>query len=206
MLRKLVRAVFTIAGAILGYGVFLLVEFLARFFGHSDWVNFTNMQEFYISVSFALIFGLIFFQLTPTIKKQGNKMADNIESDLKKVSTNDIVLGTVGLIAGLIIAFLISQIYAGIKIPYLDVILNIITYILLGYLGITIATKKGTDIKALWLTSRRVSSVGGKNSKQKTDAAPKIFDTSVIIDGRISDIMKTGFIEGPIVIPEFVLV
>ena len=68
MLRKLVRAVFTIAGAILGYGVFLLVEFLARFFGHSDWVNFTNMQEFYISVSFALIFGLIFFQLTPTIK------------------------------------------------------------------------------------------------------------------------------------------
>ncbi len=38
------------------------------------------------------------------------------------------------------------------------------------------------------------------------DATPKIFDTSVIIDGRISDIMKTGFIEGPIVIPEFVLV
>lgn len=96
MLRKLVRAVFTIAGAVLGYGAFLLVKFLARFFGHDDWVNFTNMQEFYISVSFALIFGLIFFQLTPTIKKQGNKMADNIESDLKKVSTNDIVMGTVG--------------------------------------------------------------------------------------------------------------
>lgn len=206
MLRKLVRAVFTIVGAVLGYGAFLLVKFLARFFGHDDWVNFTNMQEFYISVSFAIIFGLIFFQLTPTIKKQGNKMADNIESDLKKVSTNDIVMGTVGLIAGLIIAFLISQIYAGIKIPYLSVILNIITYILLGYLGITIATKKSSDIKALWLTSRRISSVGGKNSKQKMDATPKIFDTSVIIDGRISDIMKTGFIEGPIVIPEFVLV
>lgn len=206
MLRKLVRAVFTIVGAVLGYGAFLLVKFLARFFGHGDWVNFTNMQEFYISVSFALIFGLIFFQLTPTIKKQGNKMADNIESDLKKVSTNDIVMGTAGLIAGLIIAFLISQIYAGIKIPYLSVILNIITYILLGYLGITIATKKSSDIKALWLTSRRISSVGGKNSKQKMDATPKIFDTSVIIDGRISDIMKTGFIEGPIVIPEFVLV
>lgn len=71
MLRKLVRAVFTIVGAVLGYGAFLLVKFLARFFGHDDWVNFTNMQEFYISVSFALIFGLIFFQLTPTIKKQG---------------------------------------------------------------------------------------------------------------------------------------
>ncbi len=59
-------------------------------------------------------------------------MANNIESDLQKMSANDIVLGTVGLIAGLIIAFLISQIYVGIKIPYLDVILNIITYITSG--------------------------------------------------------------------------
>src|SRR6056297_4216530 len=34
---------------------------------------------------------------------------------------------------------------------------------------------------------------------------PKILDTSVIIDGRIADICKTGFVEGPLVIPEFVL-
>ena len=39
MLRKLVRAVFTIVGAVLGYGAFLLVKFLARFFGHDDWVE-----------------------------------------------------------------------------------------------------------------------------------------------------------------------
>ena len=42
--------------------------------------------------------------------------------------------------------------------------------------------------------------------KSKTGNVPKILDTSVIIDGRISGIMKTGFLEGPIVIPEFVLV
>lgn len=46
----------------------------------------------------------------------------------------------------------------------------------------------------------------GKGKSKGGDATPKIFDTSVIIDGRISDIMKTGFIEGSIVIPEFVLV
>ena len=44
-----------------------------------------------------------------------------------------------------------------------------------------------------------------KDSKKKS-AIPKILDTSVIIDGRIVEIMKTGFLEGPIVIPEFVLV
>lgn len=173
MLRKLVRAVFTIVGAVLGYGAFLLVKFLARFFGHDDWVNFTNMQEFYISVSFALIFGLIFFQLTPTIKKQGNKMADNIESDLKKVSTNDIVMGTAGLIAGLIIAFLISQIYAGIKIPYLSVILNIITYILLGTWGLRSQRKKVRISKRSGLLREGFLQWEAKISKQKMDAAPK---------------------------------
>lgn len=207
MLRKLLRTILTVTGAIVGYGVFLLTKFLVSLSGHEDWVNFSGIQEISISLLFAIIFGLIFFRLTPAFTKQGNKVAKNIETDLQKMSTNDIVLGTIGLIAGLIVAFLISQIYVGIKIPYVDVILNIITYIILGYLGIVIATRKGKDIKTAWMTSRKVSSVGGgRGGRQKNAAAPKIFDTSVIIDGRISDIMKTGFIEGPIVIPEFVLV
>ena len=134
-------------------------------------------------------------------------MANNIEVDLQKVSVNDLVMGTLGLIAGLIIAFLISQIYVGITIPYLDVILNIVTYIILGYLGIVIATTKSKDIRSAWTRSKLISSVGGgKSSRSKNEVTPKIFDTSVIIDGRIADIMKTGFIEGNIVIPEFVLV
>lgn len=41
---------------------------------------------------------------------------------------------------------------------------------------------------------------------RKRARVPKILDTSVIIDGRILEIIKTGFLEGPIVIPEFVLV
>ena len=207
MLKKLVRAVFTIAGAIVGYGVFLLMKFLVTFAGYEEWVDFSGIQELCISILFAIIFGLLFFRLTPTLKKQGKRMTNNLESDLQKMSTNDIVMGTIGLIVGLLVAFLIGQIYGGIKLPYLDVILNIITYIILGYLGIVIATRKGKDIRTAWLTSKKISSVGGsKGSKQKNYATPKIFDTSVIIDGRISDIMKTGFIEGPIVIPEFVLV
>ena len=207
MLRKLLRTVLTVVGSVVGYGVFLLTKFLVSLSGHEEWVDFSGIQEICVALLFALIFGLLFFRLTPTFRKQGNKVAQNIESDLQKMSTNDIVLGTIGLIAGLIVAFLISQIYVGIKIPYVDVILNVITYLLLGYLGIVIATRKGKDIRNSWLAARKISSVGGvRGGRQKNSATPKIFDTSVIIDGRISDIMKTGFIEGPVVIPEFVLV
>lgn len=206
MLKKLVRAVFTLAGAIVGYGLYLLTKFLIAFAGYEGLVNLSGIQEICISALFVIIFGLIFFRLTPTLKKQGNKVARNIESDLQKVSVSELVMGTIGLIAGLIIAFLISQIYVGIKIPYVDVILNIFTYIILGYLGIVIATRKGKDIKNDLLNQRKMISVPGRSGKMKQDASAKIFDTSVIIDGRIADIMKTGFLEGPIVIPEFVLV
>ena len=206
MLQKLVRAVLTIAGAILGFGLYTLTKFLIILAGHKELVDFSEIQDMIISTLVAIIFGLIFFRLTAAFKKQGNKMANNLESDLQKMSANDIVMGTVGLIAGLIIAFLISQIYVGIKVPYLDVILNVITYIILGYLGIVIATKKGKDIRGSLLNWRLSGSGTGKGGKTKSDATPKILDTSVIIDGRIADIMKTGFIEGQIVIPEFVLV
>lgn len=206
MLQKLVRAVLTIAGALLGFGLYTLTKFLIILAGHKELVDFSEIQDMIISTLVAIICGLIFFRLTPAFKKQGNKMANNLESDLQKMSANDIVMGTVGLIAGLIIAFLISQIYVGIKVPYLDVILNVITYIILGYLGIVIATKKGKDIRGSLLNWRLSGSGTGKGGKTKSDATPKILDTSVIIDGRIADIMKTGFIEGQIVIPEFVLV
>lgn len=206
MLQKLVRAVLTIAGAILGFGLYTLTKFLIVLAGHKELVDFSEIQDMIISALVAIIFGLIFFRLTPAFKKQGNKMANNLESDLQKMSANDIVMGTVGLIAGLIIAFLISQIYAGIKVPYLGVILNIITYIILGYLGIVIATKKGKDIRGSLMNWRLSGPGSGRSGKTKSDATPKILDTSVIIDGRIADIMKTGFIEGQIVIPEFVLV
>ena len=206
MLQKLVRAVLTIAGALLGFGLYTLTKFLIILAGHKELVDFSEIQDMIISTLVAIIFDLIFFRLTPAFKKQGNKMANNLESDLQKMSANDIVMGTVGLIAGPIIAFLRSQIYVGIKVPYLDVILNVITYIILGYLGIVIATKKGKDIRGSLLNWRLSGSGIGKGGKTKSDATPKILDTSVIIDGRIADIMKTGFIEGQIVIPEFVLV
>ena len=206
MLSKLVRSALTIAGGIVGYGVYLLAQFLMTVTGNTELVEFTKVEEICMAAFFVIIFALIFFRLTPALNTQSKKVANNIESDLQKMSANDLVLGTIGLIAGLIIAFLISQIYSGIKIPFVDVILNIITYIILGYLGIVVATRKGKDIRNSWLMSKKISSVGGKGNKMKSDATPKIFDTSVIIDGRISDIMKTGFLEGPIVIPEFVLV
>jgi uncharacterized protein YacL len=76
----------------------------------------------------------------------------------------------------------------------------------MGYLGISIATKKKEDLISFANQLRRSSQKDKeKTAKQENRVMPKILDTSVIIDGRIADICKTGFVEGPLVIPSFVL-
>jgi len=203
--KKLFRTVFTLLGAIVGYGVFLLVGFILDTAEVMSIDSFGKWQRLGIEAFFVIIFGLIFFRLTPTLNRQSRKVVNNIENDLQHIPTNEIVAGTAGLITGLILAYLISQVYSLIRIPYLPVVLTAATYLILGYLGVVVASKKAKDLISNITSSRRVSVRGEKNTKSR-DAAPKIFDTSVIIDGRIADILNTGFLEGNIVIPEFVLV
>ncbi|MFA5527490.1 MAG: PIN domain-containing protein [Peptostreptococcales bacterium] len=134
------------------------------------------------------------------------KISKVIDSEMQKIPSNEIVTGTVGLIAGLIIANLISKIFEKIQIFSIGMILTIIAYILFGYLGISISTKKYKDI-ILTIPSmkKNPSSHLTKNKGKNLSAKPKILDTSVIIDGRIADILKTGFVEGTIILPEFML-
>ena len=205
MIKKLLRLVMTTIGVAIGYGVFLLVRFLINLEGVPI-RTLTDTEEFWMSVIFELIFAILFFKLTPILSKQSRKAAINIEMELKGVSSSDMITGTVGLIAGFIIAFLLTQLYELFQITWLSVSLTIVTYIVLGYLGIVIATRKGSDLINAINAAKKTQFVGGKGKAKGAEATPKIFDTSVIIDGRISDIMRTGFIEGRIIIPEFVLV
>lgn len=203
MLKKLIRIAFTILGAVAGYGISLVCGFLYELSGNKLSDILSTSEQFAAGLIFAIFFGIIFFRVTPKIGKHSEYMAKSIESDLQGVSTNDILSGTFGLIVGLMIAVLISQSFAGIRIFYLGTILSMITYIIFGYLGVVIAKKRFKDVIANFLNKNKVGQGKGKN--KISDATPKILDTSVIIDGRISDIMKTGFIEGTIIIPEFVL-
>lgn len=198
MIDKILRIGLSLLGVLFGYGVFYLLrttEILN--------VALNGWSGLAVSIGFALLFGIIFFLLSSKIIRQVRKIIDFIEAELQKKSVTDIALGSVGLIVGLIIAYLLSQ--PLLKIPFLGLVSSIILYGIFGYLGIKIPTKKGEDISNTIgnITSLRKS---GKDKTNKTyKSCPKILDTSVIIDGRIADICKTGFIEGPLVIPMFVL-
>ena len=207
MLGKLIRAVMTIVGAIVGYGFYLLVKYWAGLQGYNMETEFTVAEQIFTVTALALIFAIIFYKLFPVFRRGGMKAAGNLESDLKDTPINDIISTIAGLITGLFVAYLISRgIYTSIEIPVVSMILNILTYIILGGLGVLVVNSKAKEIGSLLLNARKGASQSGRTGKHKSDATPKIFDTSVIIDGRIADILETGFIEGQIIIPEFVLV
>ncbi|HEY5156860.1 MAG TPA: PIN domain-containing protein, partial [Anaerolineales bacterium] len=84
-------------------------------------------------------------------------------------------------------------------------ILPFIGVLLFGYFGVAVFISRQTDIANILngLASRREdgSSTGGSNLSSRTI----LLDTSVIIDGRVADIAKTGFLPGTLLIPRFVL-
>ena len=218
MLKKLFKGIFTLVGILVGYGA---SDLLWRIYAEMDPESSQALaagEKLWLQIFIALIFGIIFYKLAPVLNRKSKKMADNIGNDLQAVSASDLVGGTLGLIAGLVIAFLITQIYTGILPGMLNLTLTICIYALLGYIGLVIGNKKLPEVFAASIAARKLAARAAaaadehpyadynmKDSK-KRNVVPKILDTSVIIDGRIVEIMKTGFLEGPIVIPEFVLV
>ncbi len=127
-----------------------------------------------------------------------------LEDRLKKGSLKNLLGSFIGLVLGIILANLISSQ----SLPYLinerqisALPLYGLLYGIFGYIGLRIGLKKGGDFQ--WPRSLRDGKPTGKGLSG--NGITKILDTSVIIDGRIADIAETGFMEGPLLIPQFVL-
>ncbi len=122
-----------------------------------------------------------------------------LEGGLKKVPFKNLLGSIIGLAIGMLIARLISNVFFTnlINDQPLTLPLYGILYGICGYIGLRIGFKKGEEVH---LHGWKLLS---KNPPK--GESPKILDTSVIIDGRISDVTESGFIEGTILIPQFVL-
>lgn len=197
MLRRIVQIFFVVIGGMLG--IFFIPE-LFYLFGWGD----TLLTKPY---TVAILGAIIFFILTFWLVDYVVGFIKWMEESLVKAPVTDVLFGSLGLIFGLIVAFL-AVIPLG-KIPFqlVSTVIPIFLTILLGYLGFQVGFKKRDELVGLF-------SISGKFGKKKvleeeevdlSSKKLKILDTSVIIDGRVADICQTGFLEGTIVIPRFVL-
>ncbi|MDF2565092.1 MAG: hypothetical protein K0Q53_1487 [Massilibacillus sp.] len=209
MLDKVLRLVITILMAILGL---VLMKFANPLLTLLISAEFLKMGIFGITMTNLLsvllggvIGGGIGFFISPYLVNKLLKLSVWVEVQLSKMPIHDVIAGAVGLAIGLIIANLLGSAFS--PIPFVGNYIPIVLSIVLGYLGIHITIQKRDEIAGLFEFIPRMVREKGKDKDQSNEDERhyKLLDTSVIIDGRIADICQSGFIEGTILIPVFVL-
>lgn len=116
-----------------------------------------------------------------------------IDRAADKRSAGELTVGAVGLVVGLVAAALAGVAVA--KLPLVGPYLLLPAVLIVAYIFTRIAVRKHSEILRL---------VGVRSRGQST-VAPRVIDTSAIIDGRIIDVVRAHFLPGQIIIPAFVV-
>jgi len=215
MIKNLIRGGVTGLGFLLGVGVFQLLRYISEQGSVHFLEGFSGTILTVMMIAGGGVFAILLFLLFPVFAKQSSMIAGRLDKEIRHTSVAELLTGVAGLIIGLVIAYLVaSPIVSIINIrnTYASVTVTIVVYLVFVWLGIVIGTRKGMDVIAAFSRMREDAAAGRVTQHTRAPASksgaasPKILDTSVIIDGRIADILKTGFVEGRIIIPDFVLV
>jgi uncharacterized protein YacL len=162
---------------------------------------FDPMQELLYRVVFGLVGALAGLVLTPYFTTRPSR---SIRSRLGRLSAETLFAGLVGLIVGLLTAALLSFPFSQLPPPFGQV-LPFIGVLAFSYFGVSLFVMRQGDLMGLMSTLSGHSEASGASSSWTNLNRTILLDTSVIIDGRVSDIAKTGFLPGTLLIPRFVL-
>ncbi len=199
MVKWIFRIIFAILGGFAGYNLVEVVvpQTEVVFWSRGD-IELGNPQL--IGIFLGATVGLTVF---PMAAQYALKKFLSFEKRLERIPSQEILAGSFGLIFGLIIGILIIYAFPIEAIPAFGVYIRILVNLAAAYLGMRLAVRKREEIIS---TFRRIPAPGKKGTiDSEVDPSHKILDTSVIIDGRIADICRSGFLEGTLVIPEFIL-
>ena len=225
MLRRILTVVIavllTVTGLILMEQMLPNISFLLGYNVHSKGLLGYSYIHWLFAILSVLFFSWVGWVITPFIIKYLLKYSELVASVLAKAPSADIIVSLIGVLIGLILANLIGAPFS--RLPIFGSYIPIVLSIVLALTGAKVALHKSKDILGLFYRSR----MAGKNAppvNEVTDteivqdavvgtvsvpgelaASNKLLDTSVIIDGRIVDILKTGFLEGNLIVPHFVL-
>ena len=218
--EKLMRFLITLLGA--GIGAALAALILPLF---SRWYPIESpYAPIALYAALCLVGAAVCFAFSSAIIGRTMKLIAAIERRWDAMPTQQIVLTSIGMIMGLVVAALITQLILSAGASLITISFSALTYVVLGYVGLRIGFHRyrGGKTPRMRRHLRRAAEAGilddadqlmteEGEDEEEGEAIPaarpsrKYLDTSVIIDGRVLDIVKTGFLEGDIVVPQFVL-
>jgi uncharacterized protein YacL len=188
LLRFIFAIVFGVTGFLLGREAYIHV--LSLHFA-------SEALQLSLTILAPVVGAVIGVFLAPLAQSFFEQELNAVERAIERLAPIELGGGAIGLILGLVIAFLIRSILfefisnSGRTGSYIAILLYIVISIFAAYLG----ARVGARLHIMPLVA-----AGGSAS-----GTPKIIDTSVIVDGRIVEILESGFLEGPFLLPRFVL-
>jgi uncharacterized protein YacL len=184
------ESLFRILGTILG-------AILFGFLGYTLAVQFS----FHLgigTISAALVGALLGFIIAPYLTTKPMKA---LRSNLAVMPVERLVALLAGILLGLIAAALFSLPLSLLPTPFRE-ILPFLSALALCYVGVTVMMMRHKDLENIL---RRIRVTGNPDSTHRRVDDSILLDTSVIIDGRITDISKSGFIRATLLVPGFIL-
>lgn len=199
MMKKIMRFILGVFGSMIAYELIKVLGIATVFTKPlSEEIDrwFTSNQFIGIVIGFLVGFFILSYLLEKILQ-----LILSFENLLKELSWRKMFVGLLGLAVGLLFGILVSLAFSSIlKADGIGKYIGILINFIFAYLGFSLFIYKEKDIMKLF--DRKYS---GDENIYDGIISNKILDTSVIIDGRIADISKSGFIEGTLIIPEFVL-
>lgn len=202
MFKNILRGIFTIVGLIIGYIVANTVMYIDSFKNIEFFAKPIGAVSF--SITIIILFGLILFLISPMMYTLLFNLVEYVGKNMQKFTVMEIAYGGVGVILALIVTSLAGMPLNKIEFYGLGPILFILINIFAAIIAADLCIKKKDEISS-FLVAIKKPAQKEKKGKGYSQPTAKVLDTSVIIDGRIFDLCQTGFIEGPLVIPNFVL-
>ncbi|MFC6179036.1 PIN/TRAM domain-containing protein [Weissella sagaensis] len=208
MLRKrIIQSIFILAGGAIALTLMPVIWDILDLTKYV-WIN---------NVIFDFIFGaIIFYLLSFVLWRPVDRTLHRIETYLNKQSPLLLLIGSLSTLIGLVIAVVITVPLQNMDNFFLSAVVPVIVMALLGYLGYKLGTTRIDEWRKLIPTvlTSRTKKIRPQNDGEQGDVLTeteanyhhyKILDTNILIDGRIVDLVKTGFVEGTLLVPNFVL-
>lgn len=185
--RIVFASLFGLIGLLLGHEIARSVDLPTQ----------TKFQYDLRFIGLPLIGTLLGIALSPFAARGFERLVSAMEDAIARRAPAEALSGAIGLIVGLVVAFLIRDIFTPFAQlprfgPAISFVTSAVITLLFGYFGVRVGLRQ----RLTWWSH---------GAAFHSEVAPKLLDTSVIVDGRILEIVQAGFLDGRLMVPKFVL-
>jgi uncharacterized protein YacL len=188
MILAITRFVLLAAGLLGGYTISQAV----------DWNAELGLAPEYVIFIFVILGAAIGFVLGGIIGRELTTAWERAEARIAELAGVDIVLGSAGLVVGLIVAFLASQPLRLLEPVWLALAVSLLVFVVCAYVGISVALTRRREVASAY---PKLAPVDMRPAEERL----VVLDTSAVIDGRFVELRRLGFMPGLPRVPRFVL-